>query len=278
MNTYEKPQSPKAPKPQSPKAPKPQSPSVPLADKKSILVIDDEKPVRESVNILFYEDYKMFLCKNVKQAYKILAKHKIDLIILDYILPETDGITFLKHLKGIPAYAELPVIFLTGVACTEIMKTIFFYNNVCCIEKPFNIYELVITARWKLGDMPLDMKAIEENKAKDTEHAIVTGACRFIRENYTNPALTPGLIAESAGINIAKLNATFKKRLGHTPMDQLDVCRIKKAMDILRLLKLGMAVVARQTGITNLKTFYNIFKKYTRLTPKKYKKAVLSIK
>jgi CheY-like chemotaxis protein len=81
-----------------------------------ILVIDDTALARESVaRLLEYEGYSTIRACNGKEAYATLYGHTPDLVLLDLMMPEMDGITFLRMIRRSPQWEHLPVIVLTGV-------------------------------------------------------------------------------------------------------------------------------------------------------------------
>jgi DNA-binding response OmpR family regulator len=82
----------------------------------TILVIDDTALARESVSkLLEYEGFKAIRARNGKEGWAIMYNDTPDLILLDLMMPEMDGITFLKMLRRSPLWKDLPVIVLTGV-------------------------------------------------------------------------------------------------------------------------------------------------------------------
>src|SRR5579864_6062100 len=61
------------------------------------------------------ENYQVFSADNGLKALKILAKERVDLLIVDLWLPKLDGFTFLQSLKSHPEWAGIPVIVTTGI-------------------------------------------------------------------------------------------------------------------------------------------------------------------
>ena len=69
--------------------------------KSKILVVDDEKSLRDSMQLLLEDRYDVHLAASGCEAIRIVKKEPIDLVLLDIRLPEIDGIEVLKIIKGI---------------------------------------------------------------------------------------------------------------------------------------------------------------------------------
>jgi len=83
--------------------------------KKKILVVDDEKDI---VDILKYslekeQEFTVFTAYNGKEALEQM-ENQPDLVLLDIMMPETNGFEVCKQLKQNPATSKIPVIFLTA--------------------------------------------------------------------------------------------------------------------------------------------------------------------
>lgn len=79
--------------------------------KNKILIIEDEKILREMYKDKF-EMTGMLVdsAASTEEALKYLKKNKPDLILLDILLPEANGISFLKRFKSIPGAERIPVV------------------------------------------------------------------------------------------------------------------------------------------------------------------------
>lgn len=82
---------------------------------KNILIVDDEEEIRDLIAYnLQKEGYQTFSSGNGLEALKQLTHHSIDLILLDVMMPEMDGIEFCTHLRSKPEYDHIIVCFLTA--------------------------------------------------------------------------------------------------------------------------------------------------------------------
>jgi CheY-like chemotaxis protein len=81
-----------------------------------ILIVDDMLASREALaRILNHNGYETLQAMNGAEALAQLKKNKFDLILLDQMMPEVDGLTFLAGIRRFPKWKHLPVIMFTGV-------------------------------------------------------------------------------------------------------------------------------------------------------------------
>ena len=87
---------------------------------KKILVVDDE-PLNINILVELLKDkYKMMAAKNGKQAIKAArSSNKPDLILLDIMMPEMDGLTFVTNLREAEDTKTLPVLMVTTRSVKE---------------------------------------------------------------------------------------------------------------------------------------------------------------
>ncbi|MEY8333180.1 response regulator [Lachnospiraceae bacterium 47-T17] len=81
---------------------------------KTILVVDDDKLNLNSAMKILSPAYKVVPMTSGKTALSYLSKNIPDLILLDILMPEMDGFEVMKEIRANQAWADIPVIFLTG--------------------------------------------------------------------------------------------------------------------------------------------------------------------
>ena len=109
----------------------------------NILVVDDNlENLKVVCSLLKEKKYLIALAENGERALKILEEIKIDLILLDIMMPEMDGFEVCRLIKKNPETENIPIIFLTAKSETgEIVKG-FQAGGVDYITKPFVKEEL----------------------------------------------------------------------------------------------------------------------------------------
>ncbi|HEX8551443.1 MAG TPA: response regulator [Abditibacteriaceae bacterium] len=109
-----------------------------------ILAVDDEKHIVRLVQItLEKEGYELITASTGKEALEKVALDKPDLIVMDVMMPEMDGLEALARLKGDPATAKIPVIMLTAKAQDSDVFRGWQSGADLYLTKPFNPQELV---------------------------------------------------------------------------------------------------------------------------------------
>ncbi len=112
-----------------------------------ILAIDDESSCLEIIEFsLSSRGYKVFTVDNGTKAIEFLSlnEHKIDLILLDMMMPEMNGVETLKKIRDIESALHIPVIFQTGTSnCGTMNNTQEKSNLEYIIRKPYKRDELL---------------------------------------------------------------------------------------------------------------------------------------
>ncbi|MBQ7151879.1 MAG: response regulator [Synergistaceae bacterium] len=85
-----------------------------LKEFKSILIVDDDATALRSMKNLLSTHYKILVANSGMNAITILAKNKVDLILLDFEMPIVNGPKVLEMIRSDPNTSNIPVMFLTA--------------------------------------------------------------------------------------------------------------------------------------------------------------------
>lgn len=120
---------------------------------KRILVVDDEPAIRRLVaEALEAEGYEVQTAADGEEAVRLAAFALPDLVLLDVMMPATDGFTVAERLRSRPVDLKAPVIFLTARREIDDKLLGFEKGAVDYITKPFHIRELLARVKVHLGE------------------------------------------------------------------------------------------------------------------------------
>ncbi|MEM9444777.1 MAG: sigma-54 dependent transcriptional regulator [Verrucomicrobiota bacterium] len=115
---------------------------------KRILVIDDEKGPRDAVAEAFRSTHHVLSASSSVDAIEVLRNDHVDLVLLDIVMPEKNGMEFLQELRVM--YPDLPVIMVSAVTSTRTMAEAIRLGAVDFISKPFEAEDLRTIAEQSL--------------------------------------------------------------------------------------------------------------------------------
>ena len=110
---------------------------------KTIFVVDDSGTNLAVAEEALEEEYRVITLSSAVRMFGLLEKIMPDLILLDIEMPETTGFDALEHLKTKEAYANIPVIVLTGLADPANKTRSIELGAVDFIAKPFTKADLL---------------------------------------------------------------------------------------------------------------------------------------
>jgi DNA-binding NtrC family response regulator len=105
-----------------------------------LLAVDDEVGVRESLKMVFAKDYRLLEAASVDAAMFKVQEERPQVVLLDILMPKTDGIEILRQIKAIHPSCE--VIMLTGVNSQQLAAKAMDFGAFDFISKPFDVVDL----------------------------------------------------------------------------------------------------------------------------------------
>ena len=120
---------------------------------KNILLIDDEETIQEvvQVGIAIEAGWQVAIASSGLEGINLAQDRQPDVILLDVMMPDMDGIDTLSQLKTNDKTSAIPVIFLTAKAQAEEKNQFQSLGVVDVITKPFNSMTLASPGFWRFG-------------------------------------------------------------------------------------------------------------------------------
>lgn len=109
---------------------------------KKILFVDDEKNIRDLYSLYFKNKYETEFAVDGNDALNKLKSSKIDLIVLDLMMPNLDGFNFAKVVRRDPDYYFIPIIAVTAKVDHKSMREAKKSGINMFLTKPLELEEL----------------------------------------------------------------------------------------------------------------------------------------
>lgn len=244
-----------------------------------IMIVEDEEEIR---NYLVYElssIYKTIACENGRIAFEMLFNEKPDLIISDIMMPEMDGITLCKKIKGNIQTSHIPVILLTALSRDEDKAQGIDIGADLYLAKPFNTDFLKKFIANLLENRRKIYKKVQNNsenyniaklEIKSHDEILLQKVMTIIKENISEESLNVEMLADSVGISRVHMHRKLKELTNQSARDFIKNIRMKQAAYLLTNKKLNISEIAYAVGYSNLSHFSNSFKSFYGVSPKEY--------
>jgi len=143
-----------------------------------ILIVDDEALVRwslkERLNEAGYDD--VFEAGLASEALERIASSEIDLVLLDYKLPDGDGLSVLKKIKE--ASTEIQVILMTGFSSVENAVEAMKLGAYHYVNKPFNLdeVEMLVQKALETSQLRREVRALRTSQGREYSFDAIIGS------------------------------------------------------------------------------------------------------
>lgn len=112
---------------------------------KKILLVEDDTTLQETLGkVLKGEGFELFQAYDGEEGLKMAKEDKLDLILLDLVLPKMNGFEVLKKLKEAEETKDIPIIVLTNLESTEdIQKALYAGATTYLLKASYEIEDVI---------------------------------------------------------------------------------------------------------------------------------------
>ena len=115
-----------------------------------VLVVDDDDGVREALHLVLDAEFDVAVATNGRAALGAIGAQRVDLVLLDILMPDVDGLEILQEIKALAP--DLPVIMMTAVKTVRTTVAAMKLGAADYLTKPFQEDELLAAIRRALGE------------------------------------------------------------------------------------------------------------------------------
>ncbi|MET0500732.1 MAG: UDP-3-O-acyl-N-acetylglucosamine deacetylase [Candidatus Binatia bacterium] len=171
---------------------------------KTILIVDDEDKVRESVReVLGDEGYRVVDTGDGTRVLELIAEEKPGLVLLDIWMPQIDGIDLLKQIKN--REPAIHVVMISGHGNIHTAVTATKFGAFDFIEKPLSLDALLLTVQRALGELsPASAKEANGNggrKAKTGKRSPIAARYGSAGQSIKQRTLKKSIVTSGQGLH-----------------------------------------------------------------------------
>jgi YesN/AraC family two-component response regulator len=236
-------------------------------DVKRILVVDDDPDTLEMhVRIVraHLPSYQVIRARNGLEALDALQQERVDLVLLDLMMPELDGFGVLEVMREKEGLREIPVIVVTGQVLTE--KDMARLNQGVATVLSKGVFSLEETLAHVESTLERSRKLSSEAQR------LVRQAMAYIHQHYAEP-ISRADLARHVALSQDYLTACFRRELGVTPVAYLNRYRVHQARRLLVDTDKSITEIALEVGFSDSGYFSRVFRREVGLSPEAYRHA-----
>ena len=245
-----------------------------------ILLVDDDIEICRYIKTELSDWYRFVICNNGKEALKQLLTDDFDLVVSDVVMPEMDGITLLRNIKGNANISHVPVIMLTSKSEISDRLEGIKLGADAYLAKPFSLEELHLTIdnlidnvrRLKgkfSGALKQDDK-VEKIEVKGYDEELMERIMKVVNENLSDSDFNVEKMCDEVGVSRTQLHRKLKEMTGVPTSEFLRNIRLNEAARLIRERKINITQVSYMVGFANNSHFSTAFKKYFGMSPTEY--------
>lgn len=250
-------------------------------NKKTVLVVDDNKDIVWLITNALSDTYIVKSAYTVEEALKIIASQTPALVITDIMMPNVDGLEFIRLLKEDKFSKHIPIIVISAKITEKDQSEGLDIGADAYLTKPFSttvlrsVMNRLLTVKDELKDYYYSPESAynysEGQLIHQEDKAFMDSVVAIISENLEQENLRPEFIAEKLNMNTRNLYRRFKKISALSPNDFIKDYRFTYASKLLITTSLTIQEIIYKVGITNKSYFYREFLKKYNMTPKEYR-------
>jgi signal transduction histidine kinase/ligand-binding sensor domain-containing protein/DNA-binding response OmpR family regulator len=249
--------------------------NVPGTFKFTVLLVEDNKDI---LNYMFNElslNYSIIKAENGQEAFDILDKENIHLVISDIMMPVMDGIELCKRMKTDLLYCHVPIILLTAKNSLTSKIQGLDVGADAYIEKPFSFSHLIAQMNSLLSNRDLlknyfahaplaHIKGIASSRA---DIDFLTKFNRLIENNILDTTLDVEKLSSLMNMSRPTLYRKIKSLSDMTPNELINLTRLKKAAELLAEGTYKVNEVAFMIGYPSHANFSRDFQRQFDMSP-----------
>ena len=245
---------------------------------KTILIIDDNAPMRQYIRQLFQHEFEVLESDNGATGLEMIRKHIPDIVISDVMMQGLSGIELCSRIKEDPALSHIPIILLTASSSVEVKLKGIECGADDFISKPFEKEILlarvsgILKSRNNLQNYFYNQVTLQPDNSKiSAEYKEFLDKCiQIVEEHLTDQDFGIKKLADKIAMSRSTLYLRIKSVSGQSGNSFIRSIRLRKAAEIFISTNSTVSETAYMVGIRDVKYFREQFNKLFGINPSEY--------
>lgn len=249
-------------------------------EKPVVLIVEDQKDVREYIKDCLGESYTIFEAENGLKGLLQVEEEEPDLIISDIMMPEMDGLEMTRKLKSELKTCHIPIILLTAKASQEQKLEGLEEGADSYIPKPFNRRHLqvrvkkLLELRKKLQETYRGQLVIEEEKGQISrmDRKFLNKISKIVEDHLDKEELSVEELSEMIGLSRVHLYRKIKKLTGMSVSEFVRSLKLRLSLELIKNSGKSISEIAYEVGFSSPSYFTKSFKEQFGVSPSEFAK------
>jgi YesN/AraC family two-component response regulator len=246
-----------------------------------IYIVEDNYKMLDVLNeSLSMNGFKVYVNYGISIEIDNILEFNPDLLLIDWMLPNYDGLEIIKLIKSNALTNNIPCILMTG-RDTEADKITGYKSGVdAYLTKPFSINMLLALIKniefkqiAKIGTFSFIEKLIINSENEKFIRQFV----QTIERDYKDPEFKLDSICQKCNVTLPILISRIKTITGFTPHQILVKFRMERAKELMRYSDKYISEISLEIGYRNHSVFSKIFKDHCGISPKAYMQKIKNL-
>lgn len=253
-----------------------------LTDLPSLLIIEDNKDLRNYIETLLTSEYNLAFANDgedgLEKAFDIVP----DLIVSDIMMPNMDGIELCKNLKADARTSHIPLILLTAKGGVNEKLEGLETGADEYITKPFDASILrarivnILKQRKRIHDHLQKLGfLVDEGSLTPTDKSFLKQTIRIINEHISDPSFSVEVMADHLAMSRSLLHRKLIGLVGESPSEVIKRVRLNKAAKFIENNTGNISQIAFEVGFNNPSYFAKCFQKQFGINPSQYHQKII---
>ncbi len=253
------------------------------SQKRTIMIIDDDTSMLWFVADIFANKYNTISFEVAEKAYESLKLQLPDLIITDIMMPDMDGVSFIKKVKSNSILNHIPIIALSALNNIDEQIKSIGAGAEAYITKPFDIQYLETIANrliLRKDELKAYYNSVYSTFELENGHLLHVDDRAFfermmqnIDNNIQNADLSIEFLSKLMGCSTRQFYRKLRNITEKSPAEIIKEYRLSIVERYLVITTLSIEEIMYKAGYVNRGTFYKTFTQHFGMSPRQYRDA-----